>query len=60
MQNVIFEEKTIGNYLRMRLKLALSDYVTKEIFKDYGRDRISISLSSEGVYNMDFSSTKKK
>ena len=60
MQNVIFEEKTIGNYLRMRLKLALSDYVTKEIFKDYGRDRISISLSYEGVYNMDFSSTKKK
>jgi len=52
-------KKTLGDYLRTRLNIKPGDYVTEEIFKDYGRDSISISLSSEGVYYMDFSSTKK-
>jgi len=45
----------MGDYLRKRLGLSEGEFVTKQVFQNYGRDSITISLISEGVYFMDFS-----
>lgn len=49
-------KKILGDYLRKRLGVPQGSYVTKQVFKNYGRDSISISRISEGVYSFDFSS----
>jgi len=48
-------KKTMGDYLRRRMGLPKGKFVTKQMFENYGRDNISISLLGEGVYFMDFS-----
>ncbi|MBM72228.1 MAG: hypothetical protein CL847_05550 [Crocinitomicaceae bacterium] len=48
-------KKIMGDYLRKRLSLKEGEFVTKQVFQNYGRDNITISLISEGVYFMDFS-----
>lgn len=48
-------KKIMGNYLRKRLGIGKGQFVTKQIFENYGRDNVTISIISEGVYFMDFS-----
>jgi len=48
-------KKTMGDYLRRRMGLTEGKFVTRQMFENYGRDNISISLLGEGVYFMDFS-----
>lgn len=48
-------KKILGDYLRKRIGLAPGEFVTKKSLELYGRDNISISLISEGVYYFDFS-----
>ena len=48
-------KKIMGDYLRARLGLTPGEFVNKQIFENYGRDNIAVSIISEGVYFMDFS-----
>lgn len=48
-------KKIMGDYLRRRMGLTEGKFVTRQMFENYGRDNISISLLGEGVYFMDFS-----
>ena len=48
-------KKIMGDYLRRRMGLTKGKFVTRQMFENYGRDNISISLLGEGVYFMDFS-----
>ena len=48
-------KKTMGDYLRRRMGIPEGEFVTRQMFENYGRDNISISLLGEGVYFMDFS-----
>ena len=45
----------MGDYLRARLGLTPGEFVNKQIFENYGRDNIAVSIIGEGVYFMDFS-----
>jgi|LakMenEpi03Aug12_release.lakeMendotaPanAssembly.Ray.scaffolds.fasta_scaffold569755_2 hypothetical protein len=49
------DKKKLGDYLRRRMKLKPGSYVTKNDFKRYGRDTITITKISDGVYYFDFS-----
>jgi hypothetical protein len=51
-------KKILGDYLRKRLNVGEGKFVTKEAFKNYGRDTISISKISNETYFFDFSSSK--
>ena len=48
------DKKILGDYLRGRMKLKVGTYVTENHFKKYGRDTITISRISDGVYYFDF------
>lgn len=48
-------KKIMGDYLRKRLGLSEGEFVTHQVFENYGRDNITISIIGEGVYYMDFS-----
>lgn len=48
-------KRIMGDYLRRRMGLTEGKFVTRQMFENYGRDNISISLLGEGVYFMDFS-----
>jgi hypothetical protein len=48
------DKKILGDYLRGRMKLKIGSYVTEKQFKQYGRDNITISKISDGVYYFDF------
>lgn len=48
-------KKIMGDYLRRRMGIPKGKFVTRQMFENYGRDNISISLLGEGVYYMDFS-----
>lgn len=47
-------KKILGDYLRKRMGLKPGSYVTKNHFKKYGRESITISKISDGVYYFDF------
>ena len=49
------DKKILGDYLRSRMKLKVGTYVTENHFNKYGRDTITISKISDGVYYFDFS-----
>jgi len=48
-------KKIMGDYLRSRLGLGSGEIVTPQVFENYGRDNVSISLLGEGIYFIDFS-----
>ena len=48
------DKKILGDYLRTRMKLKIGSFVTENQFKQYGRDTITISKISDGVYYFDF------
>jgi hypothetical protein len=48
------DKKILGDYLRGRMKLKIGSYVTEKQFKQYGRDNITISKISDGIYYFDF------
>ncbi|PTE31462.1 restriction endonuclease PLD domain-containing protein [Staphylococcus equorum] len=54
----ISSKSILGRYLRKRLKIGIDVEITKEILDEYGRNSITLSLISEGVYYADFSNNK--
>lgn len=53
-------KSVLGRYLRNRLNVDIDIKITKDILDDYGRNSITLSLISEGVYYADFSIKKDK
>lgn len=47
-------KKILGDYLRRRMGLKPGSFVSKNHFKKYGRESITISKISDGVYYFDF------
>ena len=48
------DKKILGDYLRYRMKLKPGTFVTENHFKKYGRNNITISQISDGVFYFDF------
>lgn len=54
------DKSIMGQYLRRRLGLSNSAFVTLKHLEEYGRTDIDVSMTSDGVYLMNFSIDKQK
>ncbi|WP_407832413.1 restriction endonuclease PLD domain-containing protein [Vibrio rotiferianus] len=54
------DKSIMGQYLRRRLGISNSEFVTLKHLEEYGRTDIDVSMTSDGVYLMNFSINKQK
>ena len=51
----VSKKSILGRYLRKRLGVGLTEEITMETLRAYGRNTVTLSLVGEGVYYADFS-----
>ena len=54
----VSKKSILGRYLRKRLKIDVDEQITMSTLNQYGRDTITLSLISDGIYYADFSVKK--